>query len=101
MKKIFSKVLYNDNELVGSNIQKLELEYYKVVNEPKKGYGIEITKKELCDNRNTEESKHIDNLTTSESLIDKLLEILSINKVTPVASEDVICDFFEEYRQTM
>lgn len=101
MKKIFSKVLYNDNELVGSNIQKLELEYYKIVNGPKKGYGIEITKKELCDDIDTQESKHIDNLTLNENIIDKLLERLSINKVTPVASEDVIYDFFEEYRESM
>ena len=29
MKKIFSKVIYDDKELLGSNIQKLELKYYK------------------------------------------------------------------------
>ena len=47
MKKIFSRVSYNDQELLGSNIQKLELKYYKVKNNIKRGYGIEIAKKEI------------------------------------------------------
>lgn len=101
MKKIFSKVLYNEDELLGSNIQKLELKYYKVKNNIKRGYGLEITKKELCNNKNLKESKCYENITLDEKVIDKLLEILSVNKVTPIASADVIYDFLEEFNRAM
>ncbi len=101
MKKIFSRVSYNDQELLGSNIQKLELKYYKVKNNIKRGYGIEIAKKEICNNKNLKENKYYENISLNEKVVDKLLEILSINKVTPVISDDVIYDFLKEINQDM
>ena len=99
MKKIFSKVIYDDKELLGSNIQKLELKYYKTRKNLNRGYGIEITKKELCNNRSLREKRCYDNITLNEKIVNRLLEVLSVNKVTPVASDDVISDFLKEFNK--
>lgn len=75
--------------------EKIELEYYETHNlagKSERKYGIEIIKrKEKCEKFNIE-SKVVNNLSNEEKVIDRLLEILMLNKVTPVSVDDIISD---------
>lgn len=65
--------------------EKIFLEYYKTKKaqtKNEKKYGIEVIKKE--ENKN--------GISNNEKVIDKLLEILIENKVTPITTKDVITD---------
>lgn len=49
MKKLYSGIVLNGEELLESNSSRIELEYYKIFNEDEKQskvYGLEIVKKE-------------------------------------------------------
>ncbi len=92
MKRMFSKVKYNTKELINSNIQKLYLEYYKIKN--KKGFGIEIIKREQKKDKEIIENKRLDNITDNEFEVNCILDIFTKSKVTPIISEDVIEDFY-------
>lgn len=96
MRKIFSKVNYDTKELVDSNIQMLNLEYYKIFKENKKSYGIEIVKKELKENREFVEDKKLEDISKNEFEVNSILEIFTKTKVTPIISEDVIEDFYKK-----
>lgn len=98
MKKIFSKVNYGTEELVDSNIQMLNLEYYKIFKENKKSFGIEIIKKELKENKEFIEDKKIENISNNESEVNSILEIFTRTKVTPVISEYVVEDYYKSLR---
>ena len=95
MRKIFSKVNYGAEELVDSNIQKLNLEYYKIFKENKRSFGIEIIKKELKENKEFIENKKLEDISNNEYEVNSILEIFTKTKVTPVISEDVIEDFYK------
>ena len=62
MKQIFSKVKYDTKELIDSNIQMINLEYYKIFKENRRSYGIEIVKTELKEDREIIENKKLKNL---------------------------------------
>lgn len=74
------------------------VEYYKVFNKcdntKKKKFGIEVIKRIKVENNEILERKEIDNFIDSEEKVDKLLEILKRNKVTPISVEDVIRDLY-------
>ena len=80
---------------------RIELEYYKVretnddirVLEDSDTYGVEIIKKEYdTKDEFIVEKSELHNLTTNETFAEHILEILKINKVTPVTLDDVMCD---------
>ena len=77
------------------NDEKIELEYYETrqtVKEDERKYGIEIVKrKEKCEKFNIE-SKIVNNISNEEKTIDKLLQILMVNKVTPITVDDIMSD---------
>lgn len=98
MRKIFSKVNYGTEELVGSNIQKLNLEYYKIFMENKRSFGIEIIKKELKDNKEYIENKKLENISNNEIEVNNILEIFTKTKVTPIISEYVVEDYYNDLR---
>ena len=50
-----------------------------------------LKRKEECEKFNIE-SKIVNNISKEEKTIDKLLEILMLNKVTPVSVDDIISD---------
>ena len=95
-KSFFGKTVIDssDSEEI-ENDEKIELEYYEtrhLVNENERKYGIEIVKKkEKCEKFNIE-SKIINNISNEEKTINKLLQILMLNKVTPITVDDVISD---------
>ena len=75
-------------------IDEIELEYYKTHNLAERNerkYGIEIAKI-LKNEKFNIESKIVNNISNEEKEISRLLEILMLNKVTPVTVEDVISD---------
>ncbi len=97
MKKFYAGVVLNKEDLKDSNSNRIELEYYKIsrknktdVNKNVKVYGIEIIKKEYLGKRKLKEKQNIHNLTNDETIIDKILNILKVNKVTPIGLNDVI-----------
>lgn len=98
MKEIFDKVIYNKNELLESEIDSLEVEYYKIKDLDKNLYGIGIIEKI---NGKDNEIKKILRITDKESIIDKLLRIFSEYKVTSISSEDIISDFFKENKKAV
>lgn len=87
----------NDVECVMSK-GKIELKYYKIIssmsgkrNKHKK-YGIEVVKKYINDNIVSEEKKGIFNCIEKEEVADRILELLKINKVSPINVEDILRD---------
>lgn len=98
MREVFAKVAYNKNELVESEIDSLEVEYYKIKELNKNLYGIGIVENI---NGKSREVKNILGITEKESIINKLLKLFSENKVTLTSSEDIISDFFAENKKAM
>ncbi len=75
--------------------EKIELEYYETHNLAEKDerkYGIEVLKKHESYEKFNIESKIINNISNEENTINRLLEILMLNKVTPISVADVISD---------
>lgn len=97
MKKLYAEIVLNKEELKESSSNRIELEYYKISRKTKEKvskktniYGIEIVKKEYLGKRKLREKNNIYNLTNDEKVINKLLNVLKINKVTPVALNDIV-----------
>ena len=77
---------------------KIELKYYKIisniVNKKHKNrkYGIEVVKKCVNNNIISEEKKEIFNCIEKEEVADKVLELLKVNKVSPINVIEVLED---------
>ena len=77
----------------------IELMYYKTQqsrnslnNQPYKIFGIEVIKKERIGEKIQIESSKIEYISKNEKTVDKLMELLKNNTVTPITLEDVIGD---------
>lgn len=84
----------SDSEDLRSD-EKIELEYYETHNlleENERKYGIEVVKRNQKNEKFNIESKIVNNISNEENEINRLLEILMINKVTPVSVDDIISD---------
>lgn len=84
----------SDSEDIGCD-EKIELEYYETHNLAQKyerKYGIEVIKKNEKSEKFNIESKIVNNISNEENEINKLLEILMLNKVTPISVDDIISD---------
>ena len=78
-----------------SDDEKIELEYYKtnnVTQKDDKKFGIEVLKRDVKQDEFNIETKIVNNISSEENTISRLLEILMINKVTPISVDDVISD---------
>ena len=77
---------------------KIELKYYKIINEGigrknrNKKYGIEVVKKCVNNNIIREEKKEIFNCIEKEEVAEKVLELLKINKVSPINVVEILED---------
>lgn len=77
---------------------KIELKYYKIINNviskknKTKKYGIEVVKKYVDNNVVSEEKKEIFNCIEKEEVAEKVLELLKVNKVSPINVLDVLED---------
>lgn len=78
----------------------IKLEYYKVINEDKKDrkgrakFGINVVKTEYKNNDVKVEYKKVQHVSNDERKIEKILNVLKENEVTPITVEDVLDDFF-------
>lgn len=95
-KSFFGRTIIDssDSEEISEN-EKIELEYYEIHNlleKDGKKYGIEVIKKGEDKEKFNIESKIINNISSEENEINKLLKILMLNKVTPISVDDVISD---------
>ena len=100
MNIFFGSIFIKKEQLEEAGIHyPIKLEYYKVINEDefmkknKEKYGIGIVKTEYLNNNTRVENKFIKYLSSSETKINDILTIFKENEVTPIAAEDVICDF--------
>ncbi len=77
---------------------KIELKYYKIINNmvtsknKNKRFGIEVVKKYTDKNIVSEEKKEIFNCIEKEEVADRVLELLKINKVSPINVVDILED---------
>ena len=95
-KSFFGKTVIDssDSEELSED-EKIELEYYETHNMVAKNeikYGIEVIKKKDKNEKFNIESKIINNISNEEKGVNRLLEILMINKVTPITVDDIISD---------
>ncbi len=95
-KSLFGKTSINSSDSEEKEtIEEIELEYYETRNfneENKREYGIEVVKKNMKNEGFNIESKIVNNISNEETAISKLLEIMLLNKVTPVTVDDIISD---------
>lgn len=77
---------------------KIELKYYKIISNvvskknKNRKFGIEVVKKCVNNNVVSEEKKEIFNCIEKEEVADKVLELLKVNKVSPINVVDVLED---------
>ena len=82
----------------GITNEKIELKYYKIINNvttkrnKKTKFGVEVVKKCVENNIITEEKKEIFNCIDNEDIADRVLELLKVNKVSPINVLDVLED---------
>ena len=80
----------------------IKLEYYKKINEEQfikkenAKFGIAIVKTEYIPNHTKVENKEITYLSNDEQKIDKVLQLLKENEVTPIGVDDVLADLCKE-----
>ena len=98
MKNFFGSIFINRDKLSEAGINyPIKVEYYKIINEDKKVkqnkllYGIQIIKTEYRDKIGVEEGK-IESITNEEKEIEKMLELMKKNEVTPTALEDIVTE---------
>ena len=99
MKCFYAGTFMNKDELneIGTNYP-IKLEYYKIQSEneaniSKVFYGIEIIKTEYAEEVKIE-SIELCNITQSEKQLKEVLNLMKNNKVTPVAAQYIIDDYF-------
>ena len=98
----YGATLLDETDLVESNNDsKILLEYYgnkkRSIEKTKLKtfYGITIVKKEYKKDEIKYEKNSINKISTNESTIRNIIEMLRINKVTPVALNDVLTDMLK------
>ena len=95
-KSLFGRTVIDssDSDEIGED-EKIELEYYEthyLADKHGRKYGIEVVKKKRRNEKFNNETKIVNNLSSKEKEVDQLLEILMLNKVTPISVDDVISD---------
>ncbi len=96
------KVFYGGIYIERKNLQEagiehpIKLDYYKLINNENKIFGIDIVKTEYRTNNVIIEEKEIKNLNVNGSKIEKILNILKTFAVTPITANDVIEDLLKQ-----
>lgn len=97
MKKLYGKTKINGADCEEMNKKfVINLKYYKIKSRTtitnEKKYGIEIIKEEVNGANILREKSAVKYISDSEQVIESLLKILVKNKVTPIATNDIIAD---------
>lgn len=86
---------------------KVELKYYKIISNEMsrknrhRKYGIEVVKKFSDKNIITEEKKEIFNCIEKEEVADKVLELLKVNKVSPINVVEILEDLSAKKKELL
>lgn len=99
---LYGGILLDEKELRTNNIyHNIEVEYYKLTNDKTslfqsktKNYGIEVVMREYVNGEAITTNEKISALTQNEEIVEKVLEVLKRNEVTPTTLKDVIEDLF-------
>ena len=98
MKNFFGSIFINRDKLKEAGINyPIKVEYYKITDEEQKIkqnkliYGIQVIKTEYREKIGVEQSK-IEHITNNEKQIDKMLDVIKQNEVTPISLEDVVIE---------
>ncbi len=101
MKDLYGEVKLGKSELLDSNAEYMELEYYKIKNTPSLvkedecTYGIEVVKNEYQDGKKLIESNEISNITKDEELLNRAIEKMKEYRVTPFSLEDNLIEYLK------
>lgn len=93
MKTFFDGIFIDSNNAQNESEYPIKLEYYKTIKTEenvKAKYGIEIVETEFINGRVNVESKIMNSISNSSEEIEKMIEILKNNEVTPIGIEDAI-----------
>ena len=100
MKHFYAGIFMNKKDLEHMGIDyPVKLEYYKTnivegIKEIK--YGIEVIKTSYMNEIIKTENSKISEFTEDESIVNKILDILKKNEVTPICAEYVVEDLLKE-----
>jgi hypothetical protein len=102
--KIFFGGIFIDKHLLEeSRIDyPIKIEYYKMINEDEilkqesEVYGIKIIKTEYRNTGLKTDEKLVKHVTNDEKKINKILDLLKDNTVTPISVEDIIDDLLKQ-----
>lgn len=98
MRTFFSSTFMEEKSLKEEGIyHPIKLEYYKIVKEETEEneelkFGIKIVKKEYTKTGMKEENEKVEHISNDEKEIEKILNTLEENQVTPVILEYVLKD---------
>ena len=96
-KKFYGGIFIDRNKLSEAGIDyPIKIEYYKICdnieNRGTTQYGIEVIKTEYKKDDIKIENKEVKEITKEEDIINKILEKLKINQVTPISAKYIIED---------
>ncbi len=104
MKSFYGGIFIEKSKLKEVGIEyPVKLEYYKNINEDEllrkdnTKYGISIVKTEYIPDNIKIEKKEIEHISNDEREINKILDLLKRNEVTPIGIEDVITDLRKQF----
>lgn len=96
MKNFFGSIFINRKKLEEAGINyPIKVEYYKITDEEKMKpinkqiYGIQVIKTVYKEKIGVEQQK-VEHITNNEKEIEKMLEKIKENEVTPIGLEDVV-----------
>ena len=101
MKNLYGEIKLDKSQLLESNSEYMELEYYKIKNIPSLvkeeecTYGIEVIKNEYKGVRKISEANEIKYITKNEELVNKVIKTMKDNQVTPCCLEDTVMDYLK------
>lgn len=101
MKDLYRHIKLNKEELLESDSDYMELEYYKIINneytvkEDECSYGIEVIKNEYIQGEKQVEVCNVNHITNDENLVNKFIDVMQKNKVTPCTLEDTLKDYIK------
>lgn len=101
-KKFFGGIFIDRQKLSSEGINyPIKIEYYKICDNSENKeiiqYGLEVIKTEYREEETNIENETVQKITYDEKVIDKILNILKINEVTPVITRYVLEDMKYNY----
>ena len=96
-KNFYGEIFLDKDKLFEQGIDyQIKIEYYKICenikNRATTQYGIEVVKTEYKKDDIRIENKEVERVTKEENVINKILEILKKNQVTPVTAKYIVED---------